>query len=473
MASARRKRLLADSLVSFRNSQGIEASGTLVHLSRHSVVFEVYNPYSIVQLSEVLTQFHIHRGERCTYQGKAVITNLVNTGLLLLATASLVDPWSDLESLLPGDQLRSEVADFIEDWEESQEHLIPEFQKSVNDIRNFLIELRRWLEHGEAVSGISDPRGGPDLVDAFVHDVGSVVTPRMFELYGRFEETARMIPRKLHGVHSAHVQGELHPLVMCAPFVHRSYTKPLGYAGDFQMVNMMLSDPWQGNNTYAKIVNASVLSHDAPRAHRNRIRHMIEILEEETRRRLQQGGRLMALNVGCGPAIELQRLVEQSNLCDQMDVELVDFNSQTLEFARRELSSRVAAHARSIGLSYTQCSVNDLIREATGQAAASRKQFDVVYCAGLFDYFGDPTCECLLGLFLSWVRPGGLVVATNVTPAHSSTGFMNLLLEWNLRLRTEEQMLHIVPPGGSAEVFCDQTGVNVFLKIRKTCPSVA
>jgi extracellular factor (EF) 3-hydroxypalmitic acid methyl ester biosynthesis protein len=233
------------------------------------------------------------------------------------------------------------------------------------------------------------------------------------------------------------------------------------------MVNMMLGDPWQGNNTYAKIVNASVLCHDAPRAHRNRIEHLMEILEQEIRRRVQEGKRLSALNVGCGPAVELQRLLEQSELSDYVTVELVDFNAETLEHARRELTARCEANDRAAEMVFTQRSVNDLIKEATGQVDTVPNQFDLVYCAGLFDYFGDPTCECLLELYLSWVRPGGLVVATNVTPSHSSTGFMNLLLEWSLRLRTEAQMKQISPQGGIAEVFSDETGVNVFLKIRK------
>ncbi len=462
-------------MVSFRNSQGTEATGTLVHLSRNSIVFEVYNPYSIVQLSEVLTNFHIRRGSRVTYQGKAVVTNLVNTGLLLIATASLVDPWSDLGDLLPGEQLRGEVADFVEDWQDSHVSLLPEFKKRVNDIRNFFIELRRWLEHGEAVSGVFDSvdsANGSELAAAFVRDVDSVVTPRIFELYEQFEETAREVPKRLLGLHSGYVQRELHPLVMCSPFVHRSFTKPLGYAGDYQMVNMMLGDPWQGNSTYAKIINSSALTHDAPRAHRNRIEMLVEILERETRRCQAESRPMRALNVGCGPAVELQRFLEASELCGHLDAELIDFNSETLDYAREQLLFRLRPKEGQARLTFTHQSVNDLIREATGQMGGTRSDLDLVYCAGLFDYLGNPTCEALLELYLSWVRPGGLVVATNVTPDHSSTGFMTLLLEWNLRLRKADDMLQLAPPGGQSDVFSDDTGMNVFLTIRKDAPTV-
>ncbi|MFA7346050.1 MAG: hypothetical protein WC003_17260, partial [Terrimicrobiaceae bacterium] len=70
-----------DSLVAFRNTSGITGRGTLVHISRSIAVFEVYNPYSLIQLSEVLQEVAVMRGERVIYSGKGVVTSLVATGL--------------------------------------------------------------------------------------------------------------------------------------------------------------------------------------------------------------------------------------------------------------------------------------------------------------------------------------------------------------------------------------------------------
>ena len=67
------KNLAMTSIVSFKNSQGLVAQGTLVQLSRQKVVFEVYNPYSVVQLSEVITEMKISQGDRDTYQGLSLI----------------------------------------------------------------------------------------------------------------------------------------------------------------------------------------------------------------------------------------------------------------------------------------------------------------------------------------------------------------------------------------------------------------
>jgi extracellular factor (EF) 3-hydroxypalmitic acid methyl ester biosynthesis protein len=461
------KRGLTDSVVAFVNSQGSGAQGVLIHLNRHIAVFEVYNPYSIVQLSEVLTDVRIRRGEREIYNGKAVVTNIVNTGLLLIVSASLVDPWSDLANLVPGDQLRQEVDAFVDDWRESHGCLLPTFKESVNDIRNFMMELRTWLEHGEVALGIAESGETSQKELDFTENVDGIVTPRLFDLYMQFEEASRQVPRKFTGPHSAYVQRELHPLVMCSPFVCRSITKPLGYAGDYEMVNMMLRDPREGANTYARIINASVLRHDAPRAHRNRIILLQNALERESERAASLGLPLDVLNVGCGPAEELKDFIGVSDLSNRLNVTLMDFNQETLKYAEKRIKEACRSTGRSPKTVFVHKSINDLIREATLQVIPETNKYDLVYCAGLFDYLGGSTCECLIELFYHWVRPGGVVVVTNVTPNHSSTGFMKYLLEWNLKLRDPSQMLSLATQFTQAETYCDETGVNVFLSVRK------
>lgn len=34
--------------------------------------------------------------------------------------------------------------------------------------------------------------------------------------------------------------------MLCSPFAYRAYHKPLGYAGDYEMVNMIARDPYEG-----------------------------------------------------------------------------------------------------------------------------------------------------------------------------------------------------------------------------------
>lgn len=101
------RRSSLQSHITFRNSQGESARGTLLKLERTTVVFEVYNPYSIVQLSEVLSNLTIRRGESPIYNGRAVVSNLVNTGLMLILSATFLDPWLAESASLGGKQRSS------------------------------------------------------------------------------------------------------------------------------------------------------------------------------------------------------------------------------------------------------------------------------------------------------------------------------------------------------------------------------
>ncbi len=65
-----------DSFIVCRNTKGIPVRGSLMHFSNRTAVFEVYNPFSILQLSEVLTDFKIVIGERTLYAGRGVVRGL-------------------------------------------------------------------------------------------------------------------------------------------------------------------------------------------------------------------------------------------------------------------------------------------------------------------------------------------------------------------------------------------------------------
>jgi len=456
-----------DNVVAFQNSQGLRAQGTLMDLTRHVITFEVYNPYSIVQLSEVLQTLQIRQGEREIYRGRAVVTNLINTGMMVVVTASLVDSWSDLAGLRPGPALRDAVDEFLQDWSDSTSVLTPEYHRSVGNLRSFLQELSRWIEHGEGSLGVLEANALPDLVEEFLSDVDGRASNKFADLYGEWEAAIKNVPKKHLHAHKAYARHELHPFMLCSPFVHRAFTKPLGYGGDYIMVRMMLSPPWEGPTCFARIVNASSLRHDAPAAHRNRIDLLTKAIASETRRIVEHEGRLEALNIGCGPAVEVEQFIRQTPLADHANFTLIDFNEETIQYAGRTMATAIKETDRKTELKTEKRAVDEIIRESMRPGTSNSPQYDLVYCAGLFDYFGDPTCEALLALFYSWTKPGGLVVTTNVTPGHSTAGIMSHLMDWNLRLRDERKMLELAPPLGIPTSFCDATGVNVFLTIRR------
>jgi extracellular factor (EF) 3-hydroxypalmitic acid methyl ester biosynthesis protein len=253
---------------------------------------------------------------------------------------------------------------------------------------------------------------------------------------------------------------------MCAPIVHRTFTKPLGYAGDYAMVDMIVGDPALGANTYAKLINVFNVSTPPAIAHRNRIEMLVRQIDEEARRVSRQDRPLKILNIGCGPALELQRFIANSELSARAEFTLMDFSEETLAHARDKLTTAQKTGGRTPEIEYLHQSIHGLLKEALQRRANPEKTYDLIYCAGLFDYLSDRICRRLLQLFYAWTNPGGLVIATNVHPSNPARHYMEHILEWYLIHRDEKHMALLAPKGSRYDFEKDATGVNVFLRVR-------
>ncbi len=98
------------------------------------------------------------------------------------------------------------------------------------------------------------------------------------------------------------------------------------------------------------------------------------------------------------------------------------------------------------------------------------ESYDLVYCAGLFDYLSQKVCKCLVELFVKLLAKNGLIVFTNVASTNPSIGWMEYVLEWNLVYRSDWEMLDLIPLNGTvlqSDLKRDETGVNLFLELRK------
>lgn len=462
------------SFIICRNSQGVEVRGTLHRLTRYLGVFEVYNPYSIVQLSEVLNDFRIMMNDRVVYSGRAVIANLVNTGIMLICEASLTDEgWIDIDILSPAQNKNRLLEDFAEFLRETEKNytVSPDFKLVVADMHTLLSDLRRWMEQVEL--GVRSLPSG-DRIQAereTIKKLEEPILPAVAPLLERFENTASSIPPELQPVHRSYIKRQLHPLVLCSPFIYRTYQKPLGYAGDYEMVSMMLRDPYEGSSMFAKVLNRLFLDTAPVVAHRNRIVYLKQRLHEETERLAQQGKVARIFNLGCGPAQEIQNFLMDDPLCDNADFLLLDFNDETITNTSRELEALRTRHRRRTSIKLEKRSVHQILKESTRTGAGFEPgSYDIVYCAGLFDYLSDRICRRLLEVFYDLVAPGGLLIATNVDSSNPSRNWMEYVLEWHLVYRDKDGFTKIAPdkaPMEAVNVKADQTGVNIFLEVRK------
>lgn len=453
-----------DAVITFRNSQGEVVRGVLTNHQRRSLVMEVYNPYSIVQVSEVLSELTVRAGERPVYRGKAVVVSLLNTGLMAVVSVTLIDEWDELAVLGHDPASFSQQARaFVDEWNQ-RFHIGESYQVAVSELRAYLSDVSRWVDQADMSATLPKDAEGRLRKDVFF-EIAEPLMLRTRDYFDRLEEVAGAVPAPLQTSHRSFAQTAIHPLILRAPFVYRTFAKPLGYAGDYQMVNQMLSDPRDGASTYFQIINTFFLNAPVATAHRNRIDILVDSLSAQTERPGNEGP-VRILNVGCGPAVEIQRLIAQHPSPERFVFTLMDFSEETLAYTRSMIDKACAKRGVRVEVEFVHESVHNLLKRSSGTRQLPETPFDFVYCAGLFDYLSDKVCNRLLEYFIGRTRLGGEVLVTNVHERNPDRNVMEHVLEWHLIYRDEAGMRAVAPERASVEqLWTDSTGVNVFMRL--------
>ena len=462
--------LIKDSTVVFEKEQGTDVQARLVHLGRHRAVFEIQTNDLVVQTSAALTHFRILIHNRLIYSGKAVVTSAVSAGSSLICQASLDDKWLDEDVFNfapePG-RVQAGFNDFLDSWQKVY-RVLPEYKLVVADAQSLLSDLRLWLEQIEV--GIrSTPEADQPRIEADIaQSLRKPVSSALASMFERFEVVAGKIEEDLHPVHRAFGQRQLHSLLLCAPFIHRTFAKPLGYAGDYEMMNMIVRNGMEGNSLYAKLVNAYLLDQIGPQAVRNRVDLLQARILSETSRAVREGRIAKIFCIACGPAWEARNFIADSPLADHAQFDLLDFDEDAVRHTTAKIEEIKKRHHRKTQVKFVKSSVQNLLRGKN--KSSGRPQYDLVYCSGLYDYLNDRVIRELNDYLYDQVAPGGILVVGNFSPCTPVRNFIEHFLEWFLIYRDGSELAALAPSQAAPDdckVVSESTGANIFLEVRK------
>jgi extracellular factor (EF) 3-hydroxypalmitic acid methyl ester biosynthesis protein len=464
---------LRESLVVGLSSQGLEVRASLLKLTRYQAVFEIYSPGLVLSTSEVLSDLRIIINDQTIYSGRAIVSGIVNTGTMLVCEAKVEETGFLVPSFAPGEAstwTQRGFDRFFHQWQKLY-RVETEFKVAVADMQTFLSDLRLWLEQLELEIRAAPSGDRLAMERDAVHQAGEAMVPAFDQMHERLEAVSEKIEPELRPVHQNFSQRQLHPLMMCSPFAYRTFQKPLGYAGDYEMVNMIARDPYEGGSLFAKVVNLWFLSQWPAKAHRNRIAYLTERITEESLRGQRSGRPIRVLNLGCGPAREIQAFLAQDRICEFAEFSLLDFNPETVQHVTDVLNNVKKQHGRGTRIQVQKKSVQQLLKEGgKPQVQGAGIQYDLVYCAGLFDYLPDRTCKHLMSILYNWLAPGGLLVATNVDCTQPFRHMLEFVLDWHLIYRDTNRVGKLLPERAPADSFSikrDSTLVNLLIEVRR------
>lgn len=423
---------------------GRSVEAKVLRLGRNTVQAEVYEPSFAMESGQALGNIQVWIGADLAYDGPGRLGSAISTGPSKVCEFALLEAWADVQAAAGTDQARTLDAarQFVGRWRD-KDRIHDGFKLAIGRIAELLGDLRDWLGSIEATWPDDSSGQGRESLERLYREV----SPSITAAFGAFESEAARTPEALIGLYAEHVRAILHPLTLCAPFVHRAFTKPLFYPGDFEVMNFMLGDPFQGNSLYARIFNAWVIRSGACATYRYRVEFLENLLNDETRLAVERTGRACrVISLGCGAAPEVQRFIRNNPLSTQVDFTLLDFNATTVARARDGLSEAIAQSGRNVAPKVHEFSVQQMLAHGTRllnqptlarSGLLERGSYDLLYCAGLFDYLSDRVCERVLRVFWELAAPGAAIVASNFAPPNPMRAFMDYVLDWRLLHRSE------------------------------------
>ncbi len=342
----------------------------------------------------------------------------------------------------------------------------PAFKAFVADLSSWLAATRDFLAAEEAALAGEDRLTQQETLRDYLERVAPRIVTRLEQARAELNGLVAGFDDDQHAAHRAYCKRHLQPLFAASPFMRRALEKPLGYAGDYEMMNMLYRDHAEGETLFGRALNLYGTSELAARANINRLAFLggrIRALVQET-----PGRRVRIASIGCGPAREISTLLEaHPELGPSIDVALVDQEERSIAFCERTLAplvARTGLHVEPIRESIRRLLVARSLTEALGAR-------DLVYSAGLFDYLGDRGFGVLAQALYTAVVPGGRLLIGNVAAANPSRWTMEYYSEWFLHHRSRAELAAfgaaLTPVAAEVAIEAEPTGVNLFLSVRK------
>ncbi|TVQ11896.1 MAG: class I SAM-dependent methyltransferase [Bacteroidetes bacterium] len=245
----------------------------------------------------------------------------------------------------------------------------------------------------------------------------------------------------------------LEPVLKPDTIIGHSYTKPLGYSGDYLIIEKMYRFH---KNTHPNYVKWDEFFHWLPAASAviNRKKLAVSLLKKLNQNTKKEYPRVLIL--GSGPATEVNEYLE-SVTDNKLHFELVDFDQRAIEYAT-EKNQKYMEHITFHNKNVLRFSPDGC--------------FDLIWSAGLFDYFQDKLFVRLLRRFSYYLSDNGEMIIGNFNISNPSKKIMEVLGDWYLYHRSQELLTNFAMEAGinkeNIEIFSEPLGINLFLKIKKS-----
>ncbi len=227
------------------------------------------------------------------------------------------------------------------------------------------------------------------------------------------------------------------------------FTAPYGYRGDFEIIDKIYKQQVSTNDNLANW-DRYFLSTPAVKAVINRKEYFKKLLTEKAKLNPE----LRVLNLASGPCRDLKEFYENSAYSN-VAFDCLEFDPKAIAYAKKILgpNQRVNFIQKNI-FKFT-----------------TFERYDLVWSAGLFDYFEDLTFTSILTSILDYTTENGEIVIGNFHPRNPTRKCMEFTL-WQLHHRDENKLKELAINAGVSDisnVSIDEESerINLFMRIKR------
>ena len=225
--------------------------------------------------------------------------------------------------------------------------------------------------------------------------------------------------------------------------------KPFGYAGDFQIIDRLYTNDVSKEHY---LWDKYILNTNAVKAVQNRKTYFKKLILGKIR----NSNKCKLLNIASGPARDLKEVYDLISNIDDLDTTCIDMDSNAIDFAK--------------GINDSYLSQIEFVNKNILKYNTAEK-YDLVWSAGLFDYFNDKAFLMMLKRMKEWVNPNGEIVVGNFNADYNPTRpVMEILGDWHLQHRSENELIELAIQAGfekgQISVGREPQNVNLFLHIK-------
>lgn len=269
--------------------------------------------------------------------------------------------------------------------------------------------------------------------------------------------------------HQKYLQGELLKYFLrdTMPLNKQMYTKPLGYPGDYIVVNYFFEDGYPGEDTYSKLICRYSLTIPLARAHIYRRTYFREYIRKIISNK-DSAKEVKISSFACGPAVEMMDVLSENKSIDNVKFFCIDSEKGAIKQMRKKVKKIEKETNKSLNVYFFQESIFHLVSK--GIVYQDWRNQDFIYCAGFFDYVSERSAHRVVAYLYELLKKDGVLVIVNAYKEHPCKISMEMMAEWHLKCRDEEGMLKIIeniPDIRQKTIEFDPTGTNIYLVLQK------